>query len=108
MHPVAGNRFFKKVHHDLFVVVAKLNFTDLLLRITTGMAGENRPVNMMCPREKSGLSVNTAMKGNAMKCVKCGKEINMNNHFYVPLKNRKEGLRYCISCAREDKIVTLV
>lgn len=43
-----------------------------------------------------------------MKCVKCGKEISMNNHFYVPVKNRKEGLRYCISCAREDKIVTLV
>ena len=43
-----------------------------------------------------------------MKCAKCGRDINSTNHFYVPVKNRKEGLRYCISCAREEKIVTLV
>lgn len=43
-----------------------------------------------------------------MKCAKCGRDINQANHFYVPVKNRKEGLRYCISCAREDKIITLV
>ncbi len=43
-----------------------------------------------------------------MKCAKCGRDVNSVNHFYVPVRNRKEGLRYCISCAREDKIVTLV
>ncbi len=43
-----------------------------------------------------------------MKCSKCGKEINMLNHFYIPVKNRKEGIRYCIKCAREENIITLV
>jgi len=43
-----------------------------------------------------------------MKCSKCGKEINTMNHFYVPAKSRKEGVRYCISCAREEQIITLV
>jgi len=43
-----------------------------------------------------------------MKCSKCGKEINTLNHYYIPVKNRKEGLRYCINCAREEHIITLV
>ena len=43
-----------------------------------------------------------------MKCAKCGKEINLLNHYYIPMKNRKEGLRYCITCAREEHIITLV
>lgn len=43
-----------------------------------------------------------------MKCSRCGREINNLNHYYIPRKNRKEGLRYCIACAREEHIVTLV
>jgi DNA-directed RNA polymerase subunit RPC12/RpoP len=43
-----------------------------------------------------------------MKCSKCGKEINKMNHHYVPAKNKKEGQRYCIKCAREEEIITLV
>ncbi|HOK01890.1 MAG TPA: hypothetical protein PKX79_00745 [Spirochaetota bacterium] len=43
-----------------------------------------------------------------MKCARCGKDINKLNHFYIPIKGRKEGIRYCIECAREEKIVTLV
>ena len=43
-----------------------------------------------------------------MKCSKCGAEINSMNHFYVPGRNKQEGMRYCIRCAREEKIVTLV
>ena len=43
-----------------------------------------------------------------MKCSRCGCEINSLNHFYIPVKNRKEGIRYCINCAREEKVVTLV
>jgi len=43
-----------------------------------------------------------------MKCSKCGAEINKYNHFFVPSKEKNGGKRYCIKCAREDKIVTLV
>jgi hypothetical protein len=43
-----------------------------------------------------------------MKCSRCGKEINSLNHYYIPIKNRREGLRYCIACAREEQIVTLI
>jgi hypothetical protein len=43
-----------------------------------------------------------------MKCTRCGKDITALNHFYIPVKNRKEGVRYCIKCAREENIVTLI
>ena len=43
-----------------------------------------------------------------MRCLKCGKELNSMNHHYIPVKNRKEGLRYCILCAKEEKVITLV
>jgi len=43
-----------------------------------------------------------------MKCSKCGADITKLNHFFVPFKNDKGGNRYCIRCARELKIVTLV
>ncbi|MFC1668942.1 hypothetical protein ACFL20_01005 [Spirochaetota bacterium] len=43
-----------------------------------------------------------------MICHKCGKKINNLNHFYVPMKNKREGLRYCVECARKENIVTLV
>ena len=43
-----------------------------------------------------------------MKCSRCGKEINELNHHFIPQKNRREGLRYCIACAREERIVTLI
>lgn len=43
-----------------------------------------------------------------MCCSKCGTKINNLNHHVVPQKNRKEGLRYCIRCAREEHIITLV
>jgi len=43
-----------------------------------------------------------------MKCSKCGIIINKLNHFYVPVKNEKEGLRLCIACARVEKVITLV
>jgi hypothetical protein len=43
-----------------------------------------------------------------MKCSRCGKEVNSLNHYYVPQKNRSEGLRYCIACARAEHIVTLI
>jgi hypothetical protein len=43
-----------------------------------------------------------------MICSKCGKPIDNLSHFYVPLRNRKGGLRYCIQCAREENIITLV
>ncbi len=43
-----------------------------------------------------------------MKCQKCGVEINKLNHYYVPLKNGKEGVRYCIKCAKEENVITLV
>jgi hypothetical protein len=45
-----------------------------------------------------------------MKCNKCGNEVTKLNHFYVPSPavERKEGKRYCIKCAREEKIITLV
>jgi ribosomal protein S26 len=43
-----------------------------------------------------------------MKCSKCGKEVTPLNHFYVPLTGKGRGLRYCIACAREEKIITLV
>lgn len=29
------------------------------------------------------------------------------NHFFVPSKDRNGGKRYCIACAREEKIITL-
>jgi peptide methionine sulfoxide reductase MsrB len=45
---------------------------------------------------------------NTMKCSKCGVDINNLNHFYIPEGNKKEGRRYCISCARSEKIITLV
>lgn len=43
-----------------------------------------------------------------MKCAKCGKEVNNLNHYYIPVRGAARGLRYCISCAREEKVVTLV
>lgn len=43
-----------------------------------------------------------------MKCYKCGTDVNQLNHFYVPEHNKKEGRRYCIRCARAEKIITLV
>jgi hypothetical protein len=43
-----------------------------------------------------------------MKCHRCGKRIHELNHFYVPLKNRREGVRLCIECARRERIITLV
>lgn len=43
-----------------------------------------------------------------MKCSKCGKGINRLNHFYVPSKTCKEGFRYCITCAREEGVITLI
>lgn len=43
-----------------------------------------------------------------MKCSRCGREINSLNHFYIPRRNRAEGLRYCIQCARDEHIVTLI
>ena len=43
-----------------------------------------------------------------MKCTKCGAEINSLNHFYIPVKNTKDGLRLCFKCAREEKYITLV
>ncbi len=46
--------------------------------------------------------------GKPMNCTKCGKKLDRLNHFYIPVRNRKEGLRYCIACAREEDIVTLV
>jgi uncharacterized protein with PIN domain len=54
------------------------------------------------------INILDAFEGIFMKCSKCGKEINSLNHYYVPMKNRKEGLRYCINCAKEEHIVTLV
>ncbi len=43
-----------------------------------------------------------------MKCYKCGVDVHDLNHYYVPMKNEKEGRRYCIRCAQEERIVTLV
>ncbi len=43
-----------------------------------------------------------------MKCHRCGKRIHELNHFYVPLRNRREGVRLCIECARRERIITLV
>lgn len=43
-----------------------------------------------------------------MKCSRCGAIINDLNHFYVPVKGKKEGMRYCIQCARQEQIITLV
>lgn len=43
-----------------------------------------------------------------MKCCKCGMEINNLNHHYVPSKNGREGKRYCLACAKEEHIITLV
>ncbi|HRZ28208.1 MAG TPA: hypothetical protein P5295_15485 [Spirochaetota bacterium] len=43
-----------------------------------------------------------------MKCSRCGKEITPMSHFYIPGGRNGQGVRYCIACAREEKIVTLV
>ncbi len=43
-----------------------------------------------------------------MKCSRCGREINSLNHFYIPRGSRAAGLRYCIQCARDEHIVTLI
>ena len=43
-----------------------------------------------------------------MYCSKCGAEINELNHHFVPFKRKKGGLRYCLKCAKEEKIVTLI
>ena len=43
-----------------------------------------------------------------MKCVKCGKQLNSLNHYYVPGKGKTRGTRYCIDCAKIENIITLV
>lgn len=43
-----------------------------------------------------------------MKCARCGKEINKLNHYYIPVPNSKEGRRLCISCAKEENVITLI
>ncbi len=43
-----------------------------------------------------------------MKCSRCGAEINNLNHYVVPQGSRKEGLRFCFKCAREEHIITLI
>ena len=43
-----------------------------------------------------------------MKCVKCGKKLNRLNHHYVPETGKNRGKRYCIECAKNENIVTLV
>lgn len=43
-----------------------------------------------------------------MKCSKCGTSLNKLNHYFVPSPNGKDGRRYCITCAREERIITLV
>ena len=43
-----------------------------------------------------------------MKCSRCGTEIDKLNHHYIPQKDKKEGIRYCIKCAKEELIVTLI
>lgn len=43
-----------------------------------------------------------------MKCCKCGRDVLNTNHFYVPTRKGTEGRRYCIACAREENIITLV
>ena len=43
-----------------------------------------------------------------MKCVKCGKDLEQQHYFFVPAEPGKAGGRFCIKCAREEKIVTLV
>ena len=43
-----------------------------------------------------------------MKCCKCGVQVNKLNHYFVPAKNENECRRYCISCAKEEQIITLV
>ncbi len=42
-----------------------------------------------------------------MFCKKCGIKLTNSNCFYVPIKG-KRGHRYCIKCAREENIITLV
>lgn len=42
-----------------------------------------------------------------MKCAKCGKKLTKFNHHYIPFK-AKDGYRLCISCAKKEKIITLV
>lgn len=43
-----------------------------------------------------------------MKCSKCKSEIGKLNHYFVPAKDNRKAKRYCIKCAREENIVTLV
>ncbi|HOE20193.1 MAG TPA: hypothetical protein PLH80_07230 [Spirochaetota bacterium] len=43
-----------------------------------------------------------------MTCDKCGAEINRLNHYYIPGDKNTKGKRYCIRCAKEEKIVTLI
>ncbi|HNR89332.1 MAG TPA: hypothetical protein PKM65_13400 [Spirochaetota bacterium] len=43
-----------------------------------------------------------------MKCSRCGTEIHKLNHYYIPSGESSQGLRYCIKCAKEEKIVTLI
>ncbi len=43
-----------------------------------------------------------------MKCAKCGAEINNLNHYFVPYKDSRGGIRLCIRCAKEEKIITLI
>jgi len=43
-----------------------------------------------------------------MKCSKCNDEINNLNHYFIPCTNKKEGLRLCFKCAKEENIITLV
>jgi hypothetical protein len=47
-------------------------------------------------------------RGPDMKCFKCGARLHELNHHFVPAKNGGEGRRYCIICAREEQIITLV
>jgi len=48
------------------------------------------------------------LRGDITKCSRCGKEVSSLNHYYIPRKGGLEGLRYCISCAKEEHVVTLV
>ncbi len=43
-----------------------------------------------------------------MKCCKCGRSLTRLNHYFVPSRGGKDGKRFCIACAREERIITLV
>ncbi|MGQ9841948.1 MAG: hypothetical protein ACUVRK_00145 [Spirochaetota bacterium] len=43
-----------------------------------------------------------------MKCDKCGCQINQLNHYYIPDPKNHKGKRYCIRCAREEHVITLI